>query len=410
MQLKPRPIYLSKLIDFKDTSFIKVIIGMRRCGKSSLLMLFAEYLAKHKVAKSRIISMNFESAEYLDVIDHKQLLDLILPKLEKATPQKKCYLLFDEIQLVNQWEKAINALRLRDDVDIYITGSNAYMLSSQLATLLSGRYVEINVYPLSFKEFIGFVDTETPNKELFERYIAYGGLPPVVEQAQNQNLAHTVLSGIYNTVFVKDIAQHIQVRNSVVFSDIASFLADTAGSRVSITSIENRLKSAHRKTSGETIERYIQALIDSFLFYRAKRYDLQGGFILQGLEKYYPSDLGIRNMLLGFPKRDFGFVLENIVHNELIFRGYEVRVGKVDNLEIDFVATKEEETLLIQACASLLDKNTRDREMSSFNKMKDNNSNYKWVNAKKLVITYDTMGTGLDGDVEIVNAIEWLLK
>ena len=324
-----------------------------------------------------------------------------MPTLAKASPEKKTYLLFDEIQLVDQWEKAVNALRVRGDVDIYITGSNAYMLSSQLATLLSGRYVEINVYPLSFKEFAAFTGA-APNEELLGLYSTYGGLPPVVQQGSNYDLAQTVLSGIYNTVFVKDIAQYIQVRNQSVFSDITSFLADTTGSHVSITNIEKKLQSAHRKTSGETIERYISALVDSFLFYRAKRYDLRGGSILQGLEKYYPADLGIRNMLLGFPKRDYGFVLENIVHNELITRGYEVRVGKLDNLEVDFVATKTDERLFIQVSASILDENTRAREFEAFRKIRD-------IGAKKLLVTYDKVGIGVEGDVEVVNAIDWLM-
>lgn len=406
MQLKPRPTYLSKLIDLKDTEFIKVIVGMRRTGKSSLLMLFADYLAKHKVAKSRIIFMNFESAEYLRITSYEQLLEELSSKLENASPQKKCYLLFDEIQLVDQWEKALNALRLRDDVDIYMTGSNAFIFSGQLATLLSGRYVEINVYPLSFKEFASFSNAAASNEGLLERYVTYGGLPPVVEQGENRDLANMVLSGIYNTVFVKDIAQHVQVRNSVVFSDIAAFLADTAGSSVSISKIENRLKSAHRKTASETIERYIGALIDSFLFYRARRFDLKGSSVLQGLEKYYPSDLGIRNMLLGFPKRDYGYILENIVHNELVVRGFEVRVGKLDNLEIDFVAPKTDKTLLVQVCASMLDEKTRSREMAVFKKINKS----EWESAEKMIITYDKVGLGQENGVEIVNVIDWLMS
>lgn len=406
MQLKPRPTYLSKLIDLKDTEFIKVIVGMRRTGKSSLLMLFADYLAKHKVAKSRIIFMNFESAEYLRITSYEQLLEELSSKLENASPQKKCYLLFDEIQLVDQWEKALNALRLRDDVDIYMTGSNAFIFSGQLATLLSGRYVEINVYPLSFKEFASFSNAAASNEGLLERYVTYGGLPPVVEQGENRDLANMVLSGIYNTVFVKDIAQHVQVRNSVVFSDIAAFLADTAGSSVSISKIENRLKSAHRKTASETIERYIGALIDSFLFYRARRFDLKGSSVLQGLEKYYSSDLGIRNMLLGFPKRDYGYILENIVHNELVVRGFEVRVGKLDNLEIDFVAPKTDKTLLVQVCASMLDEKTRSREMAVFKKINKS----EWESAEKMIITYDKVGLGQENGVEIVNVIDWLMS
>lgn len=405
MALKPRPRYLKKLLDFKDSEFIKVIVGMRRCGKSSLLALFAEHLKETGVAEDRIISVNFETAEYLNLTDYQKVLDALLPLLSENSAGVGAvhYLLLDEIQLVDQWEKAVNALRLRPDVDLYITGSNAYMLSSQLATLLSGRFVEIPVYPLSFREFADFVGAEHPDERLFQRFATYGGLPPVVEQGENRELAQTVLSGVYGTVFVKDIAQHVQIRNQAVFSDIAAFLADTAGSSVSIVNIEKRLRSAHRKTSTETIERYLQALVDAFLFYRAKRCDLRGGALLQGLDKYYPSDPGIRNMLLGFPSSNYGFALKGIIHNELLIRGYEVRVGKLDSLEVDFVATKPGETLFIQVCASLLEDATRRRELAPLKKLSANEG-------RKLVITFDTIGLEKEGTVEIVNAIRWLLK
>ena len=296
----------------------------------------------------------------------------------------------------------MNALRVRGDFDIYLTGSNAYLLSSQLATLLSGRYIEMSVYPLSFKELAAFVECSQPDETLLARYMAYGGLPPVVEQGEDQMLVRTVLSGIYDTVFVKDIAQHIQVRNQPVFSDIARYLADTSGSRVSVSRIEKRLASAHRKTSGETIERYIQALVDAFLFYRAKRLDLKGGNILQGLEKYYPSDPGIRNMLLGFPKGDYGYALEGVVHNELVARGYEVRVGKLDTVEVDFVATRDGQSSYIQVSATLLDEATRKRELEPLRRLPSQEG-------ERLVITLDRLGLGDDGGIQVVNAVDWLL-
>lgn len=404
MDLKPRPLYVDKLVALKDNGLVKVVVGMRRCGKSSILRLFAQRLAEEGVPDRRIIEMNFEAAEYLDLSGPKELLDKIDENMQGSpSADKLTYLLLDEVQLVPQWEKAVNALRVRGDVDIYITGSNAYLLSSQLATLLSGRYVEVGVYPLSFKEFMGFVGDDRPVDDMLDRYMRFGGLPPVVEQGDDQMLSKMVLSGIYDTVFVKDIAQHIQVRNSPVFSDVARYLSNTSGSSVSITNIENRLKNAHRKTSGETVERYIQALVDAFLFYRARRFDVKGGDFLQGLEKYYPSDAGIKNMLLGFPKGDYGFALEGIVHNELVVRGYEVRVGKVGSLEVDFVAYNERETLCIQACASLLDEATRARELEPLRRLPD-------AIGTKMVITLDKLGLGTDGDVRIVNAADWLLE
>lgn len=404
MDLKPRPLYLDKLLAFKDTEFIKVLVGMRRCGKSSLLQLFSQHLVDEGVPCDRIIEMNFEAAEYLDVSDYASLLDRVEQRAAAAAPAEgRFYLMLDEVQLVAQWEKAVNALRVRGDFDIYLTGSNAYLLSSQLATLLSGRYVEVDVYPLSFRELAAFVDCDHPDEALLARYMAYGGLPPVVEQGEVQALAKTVLSGIYDTVFVKDVAQHIQVRNQPVFSDIARYLADTSGSRVSVSRIEKRLASAHRKTSGETIERYIQALVDSFLFYRAKRIDLKGGSILQGLEKYYASDLGIRNMLLGFPSGDYGHVLEGVVYNELVVRGYEVRVGKLDSIEVDFVATREGKASYIQVSASLLDEATRKQEMEPLRRLPPGKG-------ERLVVTLDRLGLGDDGGIQVANAIDWLLS
>lgn len=401
MELKPRPKYLQQLIDAIDTNLIKVLVGMRRCGKSSILQLFADYLRDEGVPESKIIHMNFEAAENLEIRKYEDLLDQVQARIRYKSSKGTTYLLFDEIQLIEEWEKAINALRLRDDIQIYITGSNAYMLSSQLATLLSGRYIEINVYPLSFAEFITFTSSDPHDALTLQRYMTYGGLPPVVEQANNTSLARVVLSGIYDTVFVKDVAQYVQIRNQTVFSDIISYLADITGSNVSISNISRRLESARRKTSTETIERYIQATVDAFLFYRARRFNLRGGSFLQGLDKYYPSDLGIRNMLLGFPERDFGHTLENLVHNELVMAGYEVRVGKIGDLEVDFVATKSGDKLFVQVCASLLEETTRKRELASLHKLQNEDG-------KKLVVTYDSVGLGNEGTIEIVNIIDWL--
>lgn len=399
MDLKSRPRYLDQLKALQDNGLIKVIVGMRRCGKSSLLKLFARHLEQDGVASERIVEMNFESSSCFDIVDYR---DLVQRVREHVEGKGHCYLLLDEVQLVESWEKAVNALRVDFDVDVYLTGSNAYLLSSQLATLLSGRYVEVSVYPLSFKEFLAFTAMQDVEKAL-DRYLEFGGLPPVVEQGTDRGLAHTVLSGIYHTVFVKDVSQHVQIRNPLVFNDVACFLADTTGSRVSVTAIENRLKSAHRKTSGETIERYLQALVDAFLFYRVRRLDVKGGGLLQGLDKYYPSDLGIKNMLLGFPRGDYGFALENVVCNELNLRGYRLRVGKADSLEIDFVAERASEKLYVQVSASILDAETRRRELAPFRGVARKN-------ARCLLLTYDRIGLGIEDGVEMVNIVDWLLE
>lgn len=402
--LHDRPTYVAKLDAAKDNGFIKVITGMRRCGKSSLLALFAQHLKEAGVPPENIILINFESYEFESVRTYQDLHDLVASRLPE---EGHAYLLLDEVQYVEGWERAVNALRVDEDVDIYLTGSNATLLSSQLATLLSGRSIQIDVHPLSFAEFLDFTSNEA-DEAAFERYMRFGGLPPVVEQ-DSADLASTVLSGIYDTVYVRDIAQHTQVRNQQVFDDIARYLADTAGSPISITNIENRLKSARRTTSGDTIERYIRALLDAYLFRRVDRLDIKGGRRLQGLSKYYPTDTGIRTMLCGFLPGDYGLLLENVVYNELVARGYTVHVGKSDGLEIDFVATGtgaslREESCYIQVKASLLDTKTRERELRSLARLPDSAG-------KRVVVTLDRMGLGEAPEapgVDIVNALDWL--
>lgn len=402
MQLKERPLYLDKLIAAKDNGLIKVITGMRRCGKSSLLRLLGQRLASDGVPADHILEINLESFAYAS-FDRMQLHDHITGLMRDGGHY---YLLLDEVQLVEGWERVVNALRVDEDVDIYLTGSNAHLLSNQLGTLLSGRCIEINVFPLSFAEFLRYTGTNDRNAA-FERYARYGGLPPVVDQGTNKELAYTVLSGVYDTILVRDIAQYLQIRNPMVFNDITRYLADTAGSPVSIAKIEHRLKSARRPTANETIERYISGLIDAFLFYQARRINVRGGDYLQGLSKYYPADLGIRNMLVGYQQGDFGVLLENIVHNELRTRGYDVQVGRMDNLEIDFVANRtmpdmSRERLFIQVSASIMDTPTREREFRPLRKLHD-------APGRRMILTLDTFGLGTSGDgIDVVNALDWL--
>jgi predicted AAA+ superfamily ATPase len=374
---------------------------MRRCGKSSLLALLRQYLTSHEIPDDHIIDINLESFQY-NGFDATRLYQHIASRIHNG---ERHYLLLDEVQIVPKWERAVNALHVDKNVDIYLTGSNAHLLSSQLATLLSGRHIEINVFPLSFDEFMHY--TEESNQTIaFERYTRYGGLPPVVDQGTDQPLAHTVLSGIYDTILVRDISQYLQIRNPMVFNDVACYLADTSGSPTSITNIEHRLKSARRPTANETIERYISGLLDAFLFYRAPRINIKGGDYLQGLNKYYPTDLGIKNMLLGYPSGDFGFLLENVIFNELKIRGYEVQVGKIDNLEIDFVAARvrddlTRERLFIQVSASIMDPATRQREFEPLSRLRDQSGN-------RMILTLDTLGLGTVDGIDVINALDWL--
>ncbi|GDZ14644.1 hypothetical protein MCC01954_11110 [Bifidobacteriaceae bacterium MCC01954] len=408
MELKTRPLYLDQLLAAKDNGLIKVITGMRRCGKSSLLALLRQQLTESGIAPDHVIAINLESFQY-STYDSAHLYRHITDRMQAAGHY---YLLLDEVQLINGWERSINALRIDKDVDIYLTGSNAHLLSSQLATLLSGRHMEIHIYPLSFNEFMQYTG-QNDRYAAFERYTRYGGLPPVVDQGTNQTLASTVLSGIYDTILVRDIAQYLQIRNPMVFHDVARYLADTAGSPVSIAKIEHRLSSAHRPASNATIERYISALTQAFLFYRAQRINVKGGEYLQGLNKYYPADLGIRNMLLGYPAGNFGFLLENAIYNELKIRGYDVQVGKIDNLEIDFVAHRTHndltrERLFIQVSASIMDDTTRQRELEPLRRLV-NISSAESTSGQRMVLTLDKFGLGTTIDnVEIANAIDWL--
>ena len=408
MELKTRPLYLDQLLAAKDNGLIKVITGMRRCGKSSLLALLRQQLTESGIAPDHVIAINLESFQY-STYDSAHLYRHITDRMQAAGHY---YLLLDEVQLINGWERSINALRIDKDVDIYLTGSNAHLLSSQLATLLSGRHMEIHIYPLSFNEFMQYTG-QNDRYAAFERYTRYGGLPPVVDQGTNQTLASTVLSGIYDTILVRDIAQYLQIRNPMVFNDVARYLADTAGSPVSTAKIEHRLSSAHRPASNATIERYISALTQAFLFYRAQRINVKGGEYLQGLNKYYPADLGIRNMLLGYPAGNFGFLLENAIYNELKIRGYDVQVGKIDNLEIDFVAHRTHndltrERLFIQVSASIMDDTTRQRELEPLRRLV-NISSAESTSGQRMVLTLDKFGLGTTIDnVEIANAIDWL--
>ena len=398
-----RPIFLNQLINFKDKDLIKVITGIRRCGKSSLLELFADYLKSENIDKENIIQMNFESLEY-DGLTYKELYDRIKERAKKANG--KLYLLFDEIQKIEKWELAINSLRVDLDVDIYITGSNAYLLSSQLSTYLSGRYVEIKMQPLSFKEFLTFYNLENKTKEeKFNLYLQIGGMPGLKDLELNNQMINQALDGIFSTVIMKDVINQASVRDPALLNKITLFLADNIGNSTSINNIKNTLVSDKAITQGTTtgvIDNYIKFLEKAFVFYGIKRYDIKGKEHLKTQGKYYMVDMGLRNHLLGLRNRDRGHILENVVFMELKNRGYEVSIGKVGEKEVDFIATKSDEKIYVQVTETLMDETTRVRELSP---LKAINDNYP-----KIILTTDTLFSNTDEDgIKIINLIDWLL-
>jgi hypothetical protein len=400
--MKKRDYYLDQLASYKDKPFIKVITGMRRCGKSSLLSLFEDHLISSGVKNDHIIRMNFESMANDHIQEYHALYDTITEKM----PGKKTryYLLLDEIQLVESWEKAVNSLLVDANVDIYLTGSNAFLLSSELSTLLSGRYVEIKMLPLSFKEYLDFIDAPKTSKpaDYFPNYLLYGGLPNIPMLIANPETITAFLTGIYNTVIMKDVVQRNFVRDAALLDNVLRFLAANVGNIVSTKKISDYLTSSGRKTTSDTIDNYIRMLESAFIIYRVNRFDIKGKQYLKTQEKFYMVDSGIRYSLTGQRNTDYGHVLENVIYLELLRRGYEVSIGKVGTLEIDFVATKADEKIYYQVSATILDSTTRDRELAPLQAIKDNYA--------KIILTMDkSVFTDYEG-ITNVNIIDFLLS
>lgn len=393
--------YLKKMIDAKDTDFIKVVTGVRRSGKSTLLLMFRDYLLNNGISENNIIHMNFESGIYDDINDYKKLYNYVKDKINK----KKTYLLLDEIQNVDKWEKAINSFKVDFDIDIYITGSNAYLLSSELSTLLSGRYIEIKMYPLSFKEFLTFNKyTYTNLEEKFNEYLKYGGLPAVTLIKDNDELVLSYLSGIYNTIVKKDIIDRNKIKDSVLLENIIKYISNNIGSPVSSTKISDYLNSNKivDKSNHQTIDNYLSMLEKSFIMYKADRTDIKNKSVLKTLGKYYISDLGIRNIILGFRNINEGHLLENIVYLELLRRGYKVNIGKFDEYEVDFVAESPTSVKYYQVTQSLINEEVKTRELRSLECISDN--------YEKIILTMDkSINNDING-IKIVNIIDWLLE
>ncbi|MBF2375234.1 ATP-binding protein [Listeria seeligeri] len=393
-----RPNYLKQLIQFKDSDFIKVITGVRRSGKSVLLMLYKEYLLQEGVKEDHIIYMNFESFDYQTITteeNFRQKLNALLPE-----DSNKIYLLFDEIQVVEGWQRVINGIRVSFNSDISITGSNANMLSGELATLLSGRYIEIPIYPLSFSEFLNVKGIESSSRKVdnaYDEFEKYGGFPSVV--IAEESIKDTILSGIFDTIVLNDVALRAGVKDPTALKSIIRFLADNVGQLVNASRIVNTLKSEGVVTTVHTVNRYLDLLENGYLFYRAKQYDIRGREYLRTNGKYFIVDTGLRRNAVGRKDGNYSNRLENIVYIELLRRGYTVDVGKLDNKEIDFVARKLDETLYIQVAYELP---ANMHETDNLLNIKDN--------YKKIVVTgryYET--TQIDG-IPIEYIVDWLLS
>jgi hypothetical protein len=398
-----RPKYLNQIIDFKDSDFIKVLTGVRRSGKSTLLLLYKEYLVQSGVKEENILYFSFEDPFLLsDLLDGKKLYDHVSEKINKS---EKFYLLFDEIEVVEEWEKVISGLRVSYNVDITITGSNAKLLAGELATLLSGRTIEIPIYPFSFKEFIQTKENwkkelaEDNGRKLYQEYVRYGGFPAVV--LSNEKTKETVLNGIYNTILLHDVAYRAGSQEPVIFDVMARYLADNVGNLISAQKISNTLTSngLRLKKSRPTIAKYLDIFENAFLFYRADRYDIRGKSMLQREGKYYMVDSGLRHLAVRLKQDNAGNELENIVFMELIRRGYTVDVGKLENKEIDFVARKMDETIYIQVAYEIPENSTRETD-----NLLQIRENYK----KMLIVEYGAR-QNIDG-IDIAPVLDWLME
>lgn len=405
-ELINRPEYLNQLIQNKDVDLVKIVTGIRRCGKSSLLDLFHQHLLNHGIADSNIIHMNLESLRYRDLKDYLVFYDYVSERIAKSG---KTYLIFDELQVIEHWEKAIESFRLDFDVDIYITGSNAYLLSTEFSTLLSGRYVEIRMLPLSFKEFLDFYEfaPDISIEEKFQKYLQFGGMPILREYRFNEVRSMQALEGIYSTVILRDILQRNTQSNQGLLHKLMLFLCSNIGSITSPSSIgnvlsnEGNIEGKGKKIASQTVEKYISMLRSAFIFYSVERYDVKGKQLLKTLGKNYIIDLGFRNMLLGYRDADRGHIIENIVFLELIRRDYHVYIGKFKETEIDFVAEKPNDKLYIQVTESMLSPETRERELRPLQMIPDN--------YEKIVLSMDrNYITSYDG-IKSLNLIDWLL-
>jgi predicted AAA+ superfamily ATPase len=389
--------YLNLLKAFKDKDLIKVVSGIRRCGKSTLFVLYQEFLKQNGILEEQIININLEDGNYRDIKETNNLYDLVASKL---IPDKKNYVFLDEVQQVKNFEKACDSLYIKKNVDLYITGSNAYLLSGELATLLAGRYVEIKMMPLSFNEYISALgNSELQTK--YNNYITNSSFPYTLE-LENKETIKAYLDSIYNSIILKDVVARKNITDISLLDSIIRFIFDNIGSFVSATKIANTATSYNRKASVHTIENYIDALVKSFVLYKVNRYDIKGKQYLNNNPKYYICDVAFKNYLLGDKKIDFGHILENVVYLELIRRGYEVYVGKIGENEIDFIAFGENGKEYYQVAYTAVDENTLKRELTPLNLVNDHN--------QKFLLTMDILPRTSHNGIKQINVLEWLLN
>ena len=399
--------YLNQLWDWKDEQIIKVVTGIRRCGKSVLLKQYQDKLMAAGIVSKQIISINFENLDYEELLDYKALYRYIRERLCNG---KMTYIFLDEVQNVPNFQKVVDSLYVQDNVDVYITGSNAYLLSSELATLLSGRYVEISMLPFSFREYVTV--TGMPKEEAFAEFLKTGGIPYVAVMNRTEEKVNQYLEGIYNTVIVKDIEERQarkekevgkrKITDIALLKTIARYLASVIGSPVSMKSVTDYLISSGRKVSPNTVSDYVEALMESFIFYPAERFDIVGKQLLKVNKKMYMVDLGLRNHILPRKRYDLGFSVENIVFFELLRRGYQVNIGKYGSTAVDFVAQKQGILTYYQVTADMTAEETFEREMRPLRGIQDN--------YEKIVLTLDRFSLGNYDGIKVVNVMDWLLE
>jgi len=388
--------YLDKLVIYTDKNLIKVITGVRRCGKSFLLQLFRSTLMGRGIPEDHIIYLNFEDQAYRDIQDASDLNSYLTQRL---VDQSRYYILLDEVQYIENWERVVNSLRLKDHIDLTITGSNASLLSSELATLLAGRYVQIEMFPLSFVEYLEFSDQRGSDKEIaFNDYMQFGSFPTVVLNESKQ-LKTDFLRALYDSIIIKDIVTRHKVKDVESLHKVVRFLFDAIGNPLSIQKIVNTIKSAGGESSHEMIGNYLKYLEEAYVFYPVKRFDLKGKEILKTQGKYYGIDTGMRNLIVSPACANFGFVLENLVFLELKRRGYEVYIGKINEMEIDFYCRKLDEIFYIQVAQSLLDEQTRAREFRGLLSVPDN--------YPKIILSMDRIDFSSQG-IKNINLIQFL--
>ena len=398
--LKQRERHLENLISWREKQIIKVVTGVRRCGKSTLFSLYQEYLKSDGVGEEQIISINLEDIEHEELLDYQSLYYYVQERLCKG---KFTYVFIDEVQQCAGFEKTMDSLFIKENVDVYVTGSNAHMLSGELATLLSGRYVEIRMLPLSFAEYIEFTGERGNLKQQFNEYMKKGSFPYVANIQGTEANVREYMNGIYNTILVKDIAHRVGITDITVLENIVKFLSSSIGSPISAKKISDTMQSSGRKISVNTVEKYMRALTESFIFYKVDRFDIKGRQNLKTLGKYYIVDTGLRRMLTDTSSSDLGHLLENIVYFELIRRGYKVNIGKLADKEVDFVVQGERGMAYYQVSASVLDENTLKRELLPLQKISDS--------YPKILLTLDEiMSDSNYGGIHQLNVLDWLLE